>query len=159
MPTGLLPSVSVKRRALAISLVAAVVVVAGVAFAWPTARDRSSPVSFSTVYAAKLAQSGMFLSPPTGPTPSAAAGEAMAAAVSKRLGRKVLEYHYVHYDRFNAVPHPAHAVPRLSRDCWAVSLDPSGMSSMWGSPPQHMTYWLVMVGPKSYPLIGSVSGG
>jgi hypothetical protein len=139
---------------LAVSL-AVVAVGAAAAFSWPSAPRASSPVIFSTVPAAKLALAGIALTEPGGPTPSAAAGDAAAAAASKDAGASVLEYHYAHcVDSQSANPH-------IDEDCWAVSLDPTGLRSSGppGSPAQKATYNLVLIDPANDKFIEGANGG
>lgn len=146
----------INRRYL--SLLVAVVVVAGAVLAWSSARGRSSgpnpTVTFSTVSAATLATAGVALNAPATATPSAAAANAAeAAATSAYGGRAVLESHYAHCVI-------TRSVPAVSKDCWAVSLDPSGMSADGPpeAPPQQFTYLLVLIDPSTNKLILAVSG-
>ena len=149
------PTAHVKRRYL---LLAVLVVAVGAALAWSSASGRSAgpgpSVTFSTVPAAKMAVNGITLSTALNATPSAAAGDAAANAASSDFGgRSVLEYHYAHCV-------DDQSVPGLSEDCWAVSLDPSGISSD-GPPsaePQQANYLLVLINPTNDKFIESAEG-
>jgi hypothetical protein len=146
----------IRRRYLVLPVM---LVAAGLALALSTSIGRSSgpnpSVTFSTVPAAKMAVAGIILSAPQGATPSAAAGDAAAAAASGDFGgRSVLEYHFAHCV-------DDQSVPGLSEDCWAVSLDPTGISSNGppsATPQQQATYLLVLIDPTNDKFIESASG-
>ena len=136
-------------------LVAAVVFAVAAVLAWSTASGRSAgpnpAVTFSTVPAAKLAVAGITLSAPSGPTPSAADGDAAATAASLDYGgRSILESHYAHCT-------DTQSVPALSEDCWAISLDPSGLSAS-GPVDQQATYLLVLIDPTTDKFIEGADG-
>ncbi|MDX6480687.1 MAG: hypothetical protein QOG85_1197 [Gaiellaceae bacterium] len=111
---------------------------------------------FSTIPAAKLAPAGITLTAPEGPIPSSAAGETAAKAASNESGgRAVLEYHYAHcVDSQSANPH-------VDEDCWAVSLDPTGVVSNPppGRPAQTATYSLLLIDPANDKFIEWADGG
>jgi hypothetical protein len=135
-------------------VVALVVAVLGAPFAWWYVNRQPAQVTFSTVSAGKLAVVGIALTVPAGQTPSAAAGHAAAAAASKAFGGKaVLEYHYAHCVDTQSAPH-------VNEDCWAVSLDPSGLGSGGprGAEPQGATYLLVLVDPATDTVIRAADG-
>ena len=144
-------------------LAAPVTVVIGVAIVFALSANNghsaSNPpaVTFSTVPATKLALGGIALSVSTAAVTNSAsqsAGAAAAAAASKDFeGRKILEYHYAHCV-------DTQRVPALSQDCWAVSLDPTGLASNppAGVPTQPFSYLVVLVDPVTDQTIESVSG-
>lgn len=138
--------------------------VIGVSFATALAggaknvRSAGTPlaVPFNAVSTAKLAAAGITLSVPqsAGPAASTTAGEGAAAAASRALdGRTVREYHYAHCV-------DTQKVPALDQDCWAVSLDPSGLTS--NPPPgfaaQQATYLIALIDPATQTFIESVDG-
>ena len=65
----------------------------------------------------------------------------------------MLEYHYAHCADEQS---PA----GLSEDCWAVSLDPSGLTSHGppGAVPQQFTYLLVLLDPTDDKFIEAATG-
>lgn len=154
-----------KRRRVLLVFFAVLVAVSGaVAFkSAKTGRSSTTPtVPFSTVSAAKLAVGGISLSPPqSNVSPSAADGQAAAAAASTFYGgRNVLEYHFVHCV-------DAQKAPVLSQDCWAVSLDPTGLgfsgpegpsTNQQASTTQQASYLLVLIDPATDSFIEAQSG-
>ncbi|HEY3461975.1 MAG TPA: hypothetical protein VGK62_00800 [Gaiellaceae bacterium] len=66
-------------------------------------------------------------------------------------GRKVLEYHYVH----------CVDAPGVDEDCWAVSLDPSGLTGNGGRPgiaPQEASDLMVLIYPMGDEVIETQQG-
>lgn len=119
-------------------------------------RRTSSAVTFNAVSAGKLAAGGITLSAPqsAGSAASTTAGEAAAAAASSALGgRTVQEYHHAHCV-------DTQKVPALNEDCWAVSLDPSGLTS--NPPPgfaaQQASYLIALIDPATQTFIESMDG-
>jgi hypothetical protein len=142
----------VKRRYL---VAVGAVVAAGVALPLAFMLTRSggaAPGIFRTVSVTKLAVGGLRLSAPRSARPSAAAGRAAARAASKQFDdRKVLEYHYVH----------CVDPPGVDEDCWAVSLDPSGLYGNGGSSgiaPQKASYLVVLIYPVGDAFIEAQQG-
>lgn len=147
-----------RRRSVGIFFVVLAVASGVVALETATAGKSSTTpsVPFTTVSAAKLALGGITLSPPQNTAaPTAADGQAAAAAASKFYGgRTVLEYHFVHcVDTQKA--------PALSQDCWAVSLDPTGIAfdgPEGSSTSQDASYLLVLIDPATDSFIEGQSG-
>lgn len=130
-------------------LAAGVVVAAGVAFALAMSSTRAGSarsITFATTSPQKLAAGGISLSAPHGSLLSAAAGEAAAGVASRDFGGdKVLEYHY-------AYCLDTQDVPSIAEDCWAVSLDPSGLEgggTPSTGPPSPASYLLALVNPAT----------
>ena len=128
-------------------------VAAGAVFAFTTASAQSgTAVTFTTIPAQKLGAVGIVLTAPQGPTPAAAAGEAAASEATKALGNKVLEYHYAYCTDSETA---------LAEDCWAVSLDPSGLGGGGGTPhtgtPSPASYLLVFIDPGTDAMIEGAS--
>jgi len=144
-----------KRRYLALAMV---VIAAGAVLALSIPSGRSSgpnpAVSFSTIPAEKLAVNGIILSAAQGAMASDASGGAAAEAASSALGgRAILESHYAHCV-------DTQRVPAVSEDCWAVSLDPQGITSNPppGAPVQQATYVLVLIDPANDSVIEVAEG-
>lgn len=104
--------------------------------------------------ASQAAASGITLSAPQTPTPSAADAEAAIAAASRAYSDYPLKsYRFAHcVDDQRA--------PRLDQDCWAVFLNPEGETSSGpaGSQSQKATYLLVLVDPSTDQVIEADSG-
>lgn len=113
--------------------------------------DPQATVAFQTVPAAKIASGGIVLTPVEGPAPPGVVGAAAATAVFGQ--RRVLETHYAH-----CVDTESPAL--LNQDCWAVSLDPSGLVSNGpvGATPQTATFLLAFIDPASGKLIEAFDG-
>ena len=137
-------------------IVVAVALMAGAVLAWTNATGQSSagptPVKFSTVSDEMLVGTGLNFSTPESGKPSAAAADAATSAASKAYGgRAVLESRYAHCV-------DTQSVPVLSQDCWAVSLDPSGLSSN-GPEDVKAKYFLVLIDPETGKVIEGADGG
>lgn len=145
-----------RRRYLALAILTVAVAATVLALSIPSSRS-SGPnpaVSFSTIPPVKLAQNGIILSAAQGAAPSDASGQAAATAASGDFGgRSILEYHYAHCV-------DTQRVPAISEDCWAVSLDPTGITSNPppGHPLQFATYDLVLINPTNDKLIEAAEG-
>jgi hypothetical protein len=115
------------KRAKYLALALLLSAVAGsIAFA-AAALGRSAAWPFVSVTPAELASQGVKLtaaSPPADLPISAA--EATAAASKFQGGRPALETHYVHCVDTTKVP-------RLDEDCWAISINPKGMTAPGGA--------------------------
>lgn len=142
----------IRRRYL---IAAAVVLAVGATFAFATSSARSgNAVAFTTIPAQKLVAGGIGLASPQGSIPTAAAGDAAAKAASQAFGGEtVLEYHYAYCT-------DSQAVPPLAENCWAVSLDPSGLAgggTPHTGPASKASYLLVLIDPATDAMIEGAS--
>lgn len=129
--------VTKRRLALAILAVitAAIVALSLAETVWSDAGP--SPLPFTGASASTLAADGVTLTPPQSAAPMAAA---TASGLAAQVGHKpVLQEQYAHCVVTSAVP-------PVDEDCWAVSLDPTGLASTTGDP---ATYYIVLIDPNT----------
>jgi hypothetical protein len=136
---------SKRRKYLAVALL--LVAIAGsVAFAF-AAIGRSAAFPFRSVTPAELARGGVKVSAATPPANLPITAAQAAATARKFQGRSTLEVRYVRCV-------DATKVPKLDQDCWAVSIDPHGLTALGGPavtlngktrPPSKIRYDLVFI--------------
>ncbi|SRR6266516_215892 len=143
------------------ALVLCVAVAGSIAFAF-SASGRSAPWPFTSVTPQELAREGVTLTAATPPANVPTTAADAAAAARKFQGHRALEVHYAHcVDTTN--------VPRLDQGCWAVSIDPRGMTAPGGlvlAPSAYTTtpsspaihYDVVFVDPMSGKVIEATLG-
>ena len=114
-----------------------------------------TPFPFTSVSAAQLASGGITLSSTTAAIPAdAASTSTVAQAATAYEGAAVREMHYMHcVDTW--------ARPQINQDCYAVSMDPSGVVVL-GSPnmppPKPATWEIELVDPTTAKVIGDRGG-
>ena len=146
-----MPKLITKRKSLV--LLAALLAGLGAALGWATvvrSATTPTPVGFADVSSTVLAARGMNLTAPTTPSTDAAGAAAANAASNAFGGAAVRELHFA-----NCV-----APGGVDRECWAISLDPSGFHShpMDGSTPITATYMIVLVDPTTDQILHAQAG-
>jgi hypothetical protein len=116
---------SKRRKYLAVALLFGLVIAGSLVLAFAEI-GRSAAFPFRSVTPAELARGGVTLSAATPPAdlPTTASGAA-AAARKFQGGRRVLEVRYVRCV-------DSQKVPRLDQDCWAIAIDPHGLTGHGG---------------------------